>query len=148
MLPAVCIGAAAVAAYAWTRKPAARKNSRFPQLDEVAGAALESHDTLVEFIDRLGEYASFDPDAYDDFFKAAADAAEFMERKSEIKHARSVPMLFRGFTTEMVRALKKIRQAIRDSEPYRLEKFDEIRNDVYSFQKEMNKNLWWDAHPI
>ena len=149
MLPVVCVGVVGVAVYAWSRSSkAVRANTtRFSRLDLISGFALENHDILSEFVDRLSQYSSFHPDAYNEFVVASSEAAEFMERRSEIKHARSIPMWFRGFTTEMVRSLKKLRQAVRDSEPHRLEQFDEIRNDVFTFQKETNKNLWWDAHP-
>lgn len=122
-------------------------SKRFPQLESGLAAALENNDQLLEIVDRLDVYASFDSDAYETFLEVAGNTAEFLARRHEITLLRSMPLWFRGFVREMMDELRRIRAAIRDSEPQRLEGFDEIRNDLVAFRKEHNTNIWYDAHP-
>ena len=122
-------------------------SKRFPQLESGVAAALENNDQLLEIVDRLESYASFDLEAYEAFLEAAGNTAEFLARRHEITLLRSMPLWFRGFVREMMDELRRMRAAIRQSEPQRLESFDEIRNDLMAFRKEHNTNIWYDAHP-
>ena len=123
-------------------------SKRFPQLESGIAAALENNDQLLEIVDRLESFASLDQEAYETFLEAAGNTAEFLARRHEITMLRSMPLWFRGFVREMMDELRRLRAAIRQTEPQRLEAFDEIRNDLVAFRKEHNTNIWYDAHPI
>lgn len=155
---AVGAGVIGVGVFLWSRKGAktsvidkAREegimSKRFPQLESGLAAALENNDQLLEIVDRLEPYASFDLEAYEMFLETAGNTAEFLARRHEITLLRSMPLWFRGFVREMMDEMRRIRGAIREAEPQRLEAFDEIRNDLMAFRKEHNTNIWYDAHP-
>lgn len=119
---------------------------RYPFLDAGSEIALRADAELHDLVDRLAMYGGFGPDAWEAFVGAAAGAAEFLARKDEIEHRRSIPLLFRGFTQTMLVRLRELRRGIRDAQPAVLQDFDDIVAEVHTFQSDMHHNLWCEAH--
>ena len=108
-------------------------------------AALGSDYQLEDFVSRIVQYFRFDEELGIAFAKTCAGAAEFLQRQGEVKK-RSVPVLFRGFTSTMVRRIREMRRAIRSQMPSMLEEFDELKTEVETYEKDSHHNMWCDAH--
>lgn len=122
------------------------KSDRFPYLESGYAVALE-HDTFLDdIVERVLPYFQFDTEVATAFVEACGGAAEFMIRKDEIKYKRSIPLLFRPFTSVMRIRLRELRRAVRDKAPGSLEEFDEIVQDVETYTKDSHHNLWCEAH--
>lgn len=121
-------------------------NRVYPFLDAGSEIALRSDSELHDIVERLAMYGGFGPAAWEAFVGAAAGAAEFLARKDEIEHRRSIPLLFRGFTQTMLVRLRELRRGIRDAQPAVLQDFDDIVAEVQTFQADMHHNLWCEAH--
>jgi len=119
---------------------------KFSFLNDEENSSLATDYTMEDFVTRLVPFMRFDEDVAIEFCKTAAAAAEFLQRQSEIQHKRSIPLLFRGFTSVMVRRVKELRRAIREQMPSLLEEFDELKTEVEAFEKDSHHNMWCDAH--
>jgi len=120
--------------------------TKFIFLNDQENKALASDYAMEDFVTRLVPFMRFDEEIAVEFAKTAAAAAEFLQRINEIEHKRSIPLLFRGFTSVMVRRIKELRRAIRDQAPSLLEEFDEIKTEVEAYEKDSHHNMWCDAH--
>lgn len=121
------------------------EKQQYPFLDPGSEVALQSDYTLSDIVDRLQYYAKFDEEVYEEIVKTAAACAEFLARRGEVQHKRSIPLQFRGFSTMLVQRIREMRRAIRDQEPQVLQEFDEVAAEVTAFQADMHHNLWCDA---
>ena len=101
---------------------------------------------LDDIVERCIPFFQFDAEVGQAFAEAAAGAAEFFLRVQEVKHKRSIPAQFRGFTSVMRVRLRELRRAVRDQAPSRLEEFDEIVAEVDTYTKDSHHNMWCDAH--
>jgi hypothetical protein len=119
---------------------------QFSFLNAEENAALATDYTMEDFVSRLQPFMRFDEEVAVEFAKTAAAASEFLQRVNEIQHKRSIPLLFRGFTSTMVRRIKEMRRAIRDQMPSLLEEFDELKTEVEAYEKDTHHNMWCDAH--
>lgn len=119
---------------------------KFAFLNDAENAALSTDFGLEDFVTRIVPFMRFDEEVGIAFAKGAAAAAEFLSRKDEIEMKRSIPQLFRGFTSVMVRRIKELRRAIRDQMPSLLEEFDELKTEVETYEKDSHHNMWCDAH--
>lgn len=117
---------------------------RFAFLDEAEEVALHADATLEDICERLQVYAKYDEEVYEEFVRTAAACAEFLIRKDEVRK-RSVPLMFRGFSTTLIHRVRELRRAIRDQDPHLLQEFDEIAAEVTSFQTDQHHNLWCEA---
>jgi hypothetical protein len=122
------------------------KSDRFPYLEPGYAVALENDTFLDDIVERVLPYFQFDQDVAKAFAEACGGAAEFMIRKDEVKYKRSIPLLFRPFTSIMRIRLRELRRAVRDKAPGSLEEFDEIVQDVDTYTKDSHHNLWCEAH--
>jgi len=123
-----------------------RRSERFPFLEPGAAFALEHDSLLDDIVERCIPFFQFDAEVGQAFAEAAAGAAEFFLRVQEVKHKRSIPAQFRGFTSVMRVRLRELRRAVRDQAPSRLEEFDEIVAEVDTYTKDSHHNMWCDAH--
>lgn len=123
-----------------------KKSDKYPFLDPVSASALEDNPILDDFVDRLLPYFHYDREICHAYAEAAAGAAEFLLRKDEIQHKRSIPLQFRAFTHVMRTRLRELRRIIREETPSILEEFDEIRNELDAFHADNHHNLWCEAH--
>jgi hypothetical protein len=130
--------------FSWFSKPS--PPCKFAFLDDAENAALATDFGLEDFVTRLVPFMRFDEEVGIAFAKEAAAAAEFLNRKGEIEKKRSIPQLFRGFTSVMVRRIKELRRAIREQMPSLLEEFDELKTEVEAYEKDSHHNMWCDAH--
>jgi hypothetical protein len=121
-------------------------SERFPYLEPGYAVALEYDSFLDDIVERVFPYFQFDQEVAKAFAEACGGAAEFMIRKDEVKLKRSIPLLFRPFTSIMRIRLRELRRAIRDKAPGSLEEFDEIVQDVETYTKDSHHNLWCEAH--
>jgi hypothetical protein len=119
---------------------------KFSFLNDEENKVLATDYTMEDFVTRIVQFMRFDEEIAIEFAKTAAGAAEFLQRINEIKHKRSIPSLFRGFTSVMVRRIKELRRAIRDQMPSLLEEFDELKTEVEAYEKDSHHNMWCDAH--
>ena len=108
---------------------------------------LENDETLDEMIERLLPFFRFDEELCIEIARAAAGAAEFLSRCSEIEHKRSIPKRFREFTSLMSSRSREFRREIRNKMPSLLEEYDELKTDIETFEKDSHHNMWCDAHP-
>ena len=130
----------------WFKKEVAP--CKFSFLNDDENKALSTEYTMEDFVTRIVPYMRFDEEIAIEFAKNAAAAAEFLQRVQEIKHKRSIPLLFRGFTNVMVRRMKELRRAVRDQMPSLLEEFDELKTEVEAYEKDSHHNMWCDAHSL
>lgn len=121
-------------------------SERFPYVESGYAVALEYDTFLDDIVERVFPYFQFDEQVAKAFAEACGGAAEFMIRKDEVKYKRSIPLLFRPFTSIMRIRLRELRRAIRDKSPGSLEEFDEIVQDVETYAKDSHHNLWCEAH--
>lgn len=122
------------------------KSERFPFLEIGLSIALETEITLDDLADRIIPYMQFDEEVAKAFIETCGQAAEFLLRKDQIQHKRSIPSLFRPFTSIMRIRLRELRRAVRDKAPGMLEEFDEMVQDVETFAKDSHHNMWCEAH--
>lgn len=121
-------------------------SKRFPYVEPGYAVALEYDTFLDDIVERVFPYFQFDEEVAKAFAEACGGAAEFMIRKDQVKYKRSIPLLFRPFTSIMRIRLRELRRAIRDKAPGSLEEFDEIVQDVETYAKDTHHNLWCEAH--
>ena len=115
-------------------------------LDPAAELALHNDSQLEDFVDRLYLFSRYDEDLWEEFVRAAAATAEFLLRKSEIEHARGIPLLFKKHSQIMFTRLREIRRVIRDHTPSDLQEFDDVVAEIQTFQSDTHHNLWCEAH--
>ncbi len=124
-----------------------QKSHLYPELESGCAVALESNEVLSDIVQQLKPYFHFDFAVSEEFVQTSAHLSEFLSRLDEVKCKRSIPKMFRGFTSVMIQRLRELRRAIRDTSPALLEEFDEIAAEVTTYQDDQHHNIWCDSHP-
>ena len=123
-----------------------QRNPNYPFLSPSEAVALDTDDTLSDFVSRITQYSKINEELVHHFGRVAAEAAEYLVRIDEVQRKKSIPVVFGAYTRSLVMTCRNMRKSIREESPSMLEEFDEFVEEVIQYKNDNHHNMWCDAH--